>query len=270
MRSLKRSKSPRTVPNAMARPARNSLPSGERPRRILGWMTGFWGDLIMHVCDISRFSGAIILRAARDTRVWARRSLRERALLALAAFAGTLSATCLYRGFTRDGAVLGLASGILSLVALAITQFVLSLGRAPVNVREANTYHPGKPVRLLIQLNPGTRRLDQLQHDALHVAKKLEEYRVYRKILGCGALNDQHADRALADFIREIESFGARAHTLGSEVVSRRSRKEARALYNNIRSPTHATDLDALLGMILAFARPRRLGWLASRRQAAQ
>jgi len=241
----------------------NPLPFGRAG--ILGRMTDVLKDLKTHLCDISKFSRAIVLRAARETKSWAHRSLHERVLLALAAFAGTLAGTSLFRGFTRDTAALGLTSGLLSLLALAVLQFARELRQAPAKVREANTYHPGKTVSLIIQVNPGTRPLDQLQHDALFLARNLEEYRGYRKILGCGEVNDRHADKALAKFAREIESFGARAHSLGPEVVSRRSRKEAQMLYNNIRSPSHATDLDALLASIQEFTRPRRLGWLARR-----
>ena len=242
---------------------------GPTPRRPLGRMTELYTDLKTDLRDISKFSRAIILRAARDTKTWAHRNLLERALLAFAAFAGTLAATCLYRGLTRDAAALGLTSGLLSLLALAILQLGLNLRHAVSRVREANTYHPGKPVTLLIQVNPGTRTLDQLQHDALYLARKLEDYRGYRKILGCGEVNDRHADKALAEFARAIESFGVRAQALGSEVVSRRSRKEARVLYSSIRCPSHATDLDAMVVSIREFTRPRQLGWLARRRSAA-
>ena len=195
-------------------------------------------------------------------------SLRERTLLALAAFGGTLTATWIYRGLTRDATALGLTGGLLSLLALVVIQFAMNLRNAAPRVREANTFHPGKPVRLLIQVNPGTRPLDQLQHDALYVAKKVEVYRGFRKILGCGEVNDRLADKALADLTGEIESFGARAHSLGPEVVSRRSRKEARVLYDRIQCPSHATDLDALVASIFEFTRPRPRGRLAGRRLA--
>jgi hypothetical protein len=202
---------------------------------------------------VLRYPRQIFKRAVRDTSQWATSKLAEKVVVALAAFTGTSVATALFVGVGADALRVSLASGLLSLFALVVLQFIFAIVGAPSKVRADNTRRPGESADLVIRVGPKIPP-DQLQHDAVYALRKIGEYKDVRRLLGKGPNNELTADKKLAHVNAEIESFGKRAARLGSDVISRRGRREALELYQEIFPVTHTTDLDALI---------RRINWYA-------
>ncbi len=128
------------------------------------------------------------------------------------------------------------AAGVPALLLYMVTVFVEELAKAPAALRRTRMEPPSLEGRITV-------RNDAINQNVLELDREILQYEQFKKNIGHGAVNDEHADKALAKLTSRMEQFGRYIDNATFEEGSWRRRRAARATWRRIGQITHATDL---------------------------